>query len=729
MPVSEPPNGGAASIFRDMNGATAHQPRKGEVRSWGGWIENMFLQLSADAAAAGAALAAEVAARQVALAAETAARQAADTAAAGQIAARATITALNGAVATLNAADAAAQDQIARRATVDELAAEVERAMFAEDVQAGRTEDEALLARSRSRIAQLGARGAVSPGMPRPIYDRLGRMVGWDSAGRTVSGGHVIHPDRSRGAGRWLEAFRDAWDRLALGVEMDGGVTIPELRQPLPTARGAVGRWVSILRDRADRVLIGWQRGWLNPMAVGVGTWRDPAEIAGGWPVSNVRLGPQHLYATLHEEVGGYTCDVMQRPGATNLVPVEAGRRARGLLIVAQSGGGAGSGPAGPLPLPYGHRAHALMTGWYGAYGDADHTASIAGYADLQPAAGPWLQAYAPGLALSDALADLDMQAGRRCPGYISWTSWEGSQPLQNFFPGTPGHWLHENAAAGVAAMIRSAAGYRGADLAAVLLIQGEAGASSSYATMLASWIDTVAPLYAAAAGQSAIPHVLFRQTSIPANATGADPQAVAQAQLAVARARLGSGVTMTGPMYHLPLHDTLHADNVGRLIGAEQDAVALHHAVTLGQTWWPLWPVAGGATRSGAVIRLPMQLPPVATGLALDDDWVSPVPNRGLVYSDAGSGASIQSVALDGSDLVITLTANPGSAANKRISYALYQGVPVEAQPGDGLPGWAGGRGQIYARTDIASPAWRRGRIGYPTIRLYSMAFQETVA
>lgn len=169
------------------------------------------------------------------------------------------------------------------------------------------------------------------------------------------------------------------------------------------------------------------------------------------------------------------------------------------------------------------------------------------------------------------------------------------------------------------------------------------------------------------------IPHVLLRQTNIGSADVAPQPHDTPLATLAVARARLDDGVTLSGAMYHLPLWDNIHLNTVGRMLLGDQEGHAYYEAVRRGGVWHPLWPVEGGVTRTGAVITIPMQLPPDADALMLDDDWVPAVDGRGFVYSDASSGAAVQSVAILGPNVIVTLTADPGAAADKRISYALF--------------------------------------------------------
>ena len=195
----------------------------------------------------------------------------------------------------------------------------------------------------------------------------------------------------------------------------------------------------------------------------------------------------------------------------------------------------------------------------------------------------------------------------------------------------------------------------------------------------------------------------------------------VEQEQLAVARARFGLGVTLTGPMYQQPLSDSIHADNLGRMMGGEVDALAYHWAVTKGEDFHPLWPVAGGVTRTGTEVRVPFALPLGTSALRIDDDWVLTVPDAGFIWTDDGAGVGIASVAIDGTEVVITLDGDPGVTTSETLEYAIFNA------PDD--TGWASGRGLIYADSGQPSVYYRRGFAVPPTIRHYSVRFKEILA
>lgn len=599
------------------------------------------------------------------------------------------------------------------------------------DVGLGRVDntadiDKDLSLRTKAAISARGPshRDELIPGMAWNVIDALGRYAGIDLDGYLRASGVKIYNATERdNMGPYALAFMDVAKRVAMGITKDGATMIANVLIPVPAGRDFISEQVPIIVDKAGRMLMGIHPAGLALVGPGLSTYRAPTELKGGYSAINVRMAPEHMVGTVQFE-GGYVCDVAQRLVGNDYnaaVAIDDGP-IRGVLVIGQSNAGAGSGPVGALPVaePLAPHHSFITEGAYAAYGTTNSTTSLNGYDDIQAAKSFSNQAYAPSAAMGGALANLDIAAWRRAPAYVFFTAWEGSQPISSFLPATAGHYNHANALAGIRAMLRCGDNYRETELTAMLFIQGENG-SVDYATSLGDYIDDVVPLYADQGGIEALPF-LFRQINLAQNASAADTYHVELDQLAVARARLGDGVTMTGPMYHLPLHDTIHADNLGRLIGGEMDAVAYRSAVELGETFHPLWPVAGGVTRTGNTITVPMSLPPglPSSALDIDADWVATVPNAGFVYSDASSGATITNVAISGTNIVITLSANPGAAANKLLSYAIYSATPVA--------GWAGGRGLIYSDTGIESPAHRKGLSVPETIRHYCVRFQESL-
>jgi hypothetical protein len=125
--------------------------------------------------------------------------------------------------------------------------------------------------------------------------------------------------------------------------------------------------------------------------------------------------------------------------------------------------------------------------------------------------------------------------------------------------------------------------------------------------------------------------------------------------------------VVLVGPKYQYTYQgDGIHLTAAeSRRMGAMAGKV-----VAYGPTWEPLWPsTTSPITRHGAVITIPMHVP--VPPMVLDTTNVTDPGSYGFTYTDDGTPPAISSVALDGSNVVVTLASTP-TGANKKIRYAL---------------------------------------------------------
>ena len=187
--------------------------------------------------------------------------------------------------------------------------------------------------------------------------------------------------------------------------------------------------------------------------------------------------------------------------------------------------------------------------------------------------------------------------------------------------------------------------------------IQGEADRTEVLATYLAWLRELQADLTEDMGGGAAV-QLVTDQTSTWMATAGASSE-VPLAQLAAGLA--DAAIHCVGPKYHLPVvADGIH------LTGPASARLGCYHAraenaVRSGAGWLPLH--CTGATRTGAVIRLAMHVP--VAPLVIDTAAVSNPGNLGLSWGQTGGTArTIQSVALDGADVVVTLTGDPGAPA-----------------------------------------------------------------
>jgi hypothetical protein len=560
-----------------------------------------------------------------------------------------------------------------------------------------------------------------------------GGRAGITETGAIVTRRIDLYPDGdNRDSAADYQATIECDAGTLLGFLDDGRVHLAGLRLDLTAVAGAddrddIGEYRPIISgvDAAgvERVILALDASGavFVPGAAEIITvpeFREPETLRGTHGQFNIRQTATHIYASVQSR--GAVCDVEQRRNLTTYTTAVAVGPVEGIIAIGQSNIMPGSGEAGPpLLAATAFPHHVLKPNGFGALdGVDDHVATMAGRVDLTAYSERVEFAQTPAFMMGEALAELEARDWRITPR-VFFTSGRGSQPLENFFPLTAGQHMHENAIAGAQAIQRLAAQYHGSTLAAVLMIQGEA-ATADYDVLLASYLDTVLPLFGTATAGPA-PHFVYVQINRETNAGSLGTAEVPLKQLAVARARLGSGVTLSGPMYHAPVHDNIHASDRGRMLVGEQNAVAWR-AARSGIDWHPLWPVAGGVTRSGVTVTVPFSLPPGGLALALDTDWVEAAPDMGFVYADdAATGITITAVAISGNSVVLTLSANPGAALGQRIEYALFNA------PND--TGWASGRGQLYATTGIASPFHARGFDLPPEIRLYAVRFRETIA
>lgn len=544
----------------------------------------------------------------------------------------------------------------------------------------------------------------------------------------------LLPTDRDFGAAVF-PMLLDADDRIALGFDLSlRRLIMADVHVPVAPDNRDEGRELEPLaKDIGGRILIGLRpdgvdlapsQALIDRLGIGSGggtaiEYRPASAFLGAHgDVFNIRLGDAYRYATV-QTTDGYVGDIVQPIASTAAVPLSTAPF-RYLAVWSQSQGGGGSGPIGSPPIAGTIYDAFILRANANSYASGLPARPVGQASDLASVIEPILtnQAQTPAAMFALALARLDRRAGRRMPGTIISTSWQGSQPIGEFFPDAPNYPnLYENARIQAIDAKTVAADVYGRTLDhTILFIQGENNsATPSYKSQMDSLLDTVVPTLGAASGISGSPHFLIMQTHAVANASEAIS---GLAHVAVARARAGSGVTLAGPMYQQPVHDGTHSDNIGRILGGETAAVAYEWAKVKGQIFKPLWPVSGGVTRVGTVITIPMELPLGTAALSIDTDWVAAILAYGFRFTDdSGSPPAIQSVAVSGANIIVTLVAAP-TGANKRIRYALDDMTPAA--------GWTGTRGQIFA--DTGQPALFAEYGGPATIRHYAVRFEEIV-
>lgn len=140
--------------------------------------------------------------------------------------------------------------------------------------------------------------------------------------------------------------------------------------------------------------------------------------------------------------------------------------------------------------------------------------------------------------------------------------------------------------------------------------------------------------------------------------------------------------VYLVCPKYMLPYADTAHLTNhgyrrLGEYYGKVYSAVVLH-----GERWEPLRPLS--VSRIDAVITVLFHVPVLP--LVFDSVLSALCSNEGFSYHDSTSSATISSVAISGSTVVITLSNTP-TGTGKTLKYARTEVT---------IGGFAGGAGSL---------------------------------
>jgi hypothetical protein len=335
-------------------------------------------------------------------------------------------------------------------------------------------------------------------------------------------------------------------------------------------------------------------------------------------------------------------------------------------------------------------------------------------------ATAPFVDLYDPPDQLAHLPATLDAYAaeqvsrdgGRAPTGIYAYTQWQGGAPIEAFVKGSV---HYQDLLAEIRRTTASAKLYkRSFAVRGIVWIQGET-VSPNYGATLERLADDLAADIQAITGQATRPELMIQQI----NRLDPDPRitGVELDQLALARRRFGTGITMIGPMYQgrFGAGDSIHVADIGKMAMADVAGIVFDR-IRRGQSFTPLWPIA--VTRNGTEIDVKFAVPGKA--LAFDADLVPPTAAQGFAYRDDAGSAHVVSVALVGGDTVrITLDQAP-SGTGRRIDYALGNEAAAN--------GFAAARGNLYSE-DTATSVY--GRLGYPVpmkVRHYAVRFSEAV-
>jgi hypothetical protein len=390
---------------------------------------------------------------------------------------------------------------------------------------------------------------------------------------------------------------------------------------------------------------------------------------------------------------------------------VEANAPLDGLLVFGQSNAGlfVASDIDSNLHAPL--FPHTVVGSSLGYWGDNTTVRPVvaAPFQDLYDP--PSLIGHYPATLDAYAAERVARDAGRAPTGLYAYSQFQAGQAITAFVRGTINY---QDLLDDVRRTAASAKLYkRSFVVRGIVWIQGEAP-SGNYEASLETLADNLAEDIKAITGQSIRPELMIQQINTP----DAQPviTGVELAQLALARRRFGSGITLIGPMYQgrLGFGDPVHVSDLGKMALADVAGLVFDR-IRRGITFTPLWPVS--VTRSGGVIDVRFALP--GGPLAFDGDFVPATQDFGFVYHEPASPARVASVAIVAPDTVrITLDRVP--AGPGLLEYALGNENATDR--------FAAGRGNLYSEDNATSVYWR---LGYPVprkVRHYAVRFQEGV-
>lgn len=416
-------------------------------------------------------------------------------------------------------------------------------------------------------------------------------------------------------------------------------------------------------------------------------------------------------YLVTFRDPDGTTYDARQLQGSSGWL-VESTATLDGLIVYGQSNAGpnVATDINANLRKPiFPHTVVGSSLRFFGTNETAWPSVAAAPFADLYDP--PDQIAHLPATLDAYAAEQASRDAGRAPTGLYAYTQYQGGAPIESFVKGSINY---QDLIAEVRRATASAKLYgRSFAVRGIVWIQGET-VSPNYGATLETLADNLAADIQAITGQAARPELMIQQV----NRLDPDPRitGVELDQLALARRRFGTGITMIGPMYQgrLGAGDSIHVADTGKM--ALADVVGLvFDRIRRGQSFTPLWPIA--VTRNGAEIDVKFAVP--GNALAFDGDLVAPSRDQGFAYRDDANSAHIVGVAIVGGDTVrITLDQAP-TGSGRRIEYALGN------EPENGF---VSARGNLYSEDSALS---FYARLGYPVpakVRHYAVRFSEAV-
>lgn len=433
-----------------------------------------------------------------------------------------------------------------------------------------------------------------------------------------------------------------------------------------------------------------------------------PAVVMNLGDGTNLRSDGNDFVATF-KDADGTTYDARQVGGSPGWL-VESAAPLDGLLVYGQSNAGlyVATDVNANLRKPlFPRTVVGSSLGFYGTDTSVWPNVASAPFADLYDP--PGAIGHLPATLDAYAAEQVARDAGHASTGLYAYSQYQGGQPIGAFIKGSVNYQDLMNEvrrAAASAKLYKRTFVVRG-----IVWIQGET-VSANYGATLEQLADDLATDIVAITGQKVRPELMIQQINLPdaqPSVTGVELD-----QLALARRRQGSGITMVGPMYQgrFGAGDLMHVSDLGKMMLADVAGLVFDR-IRRGVPFTPLWPVA--VSRNGAVIDIKFNVP--GNGLALDTDWLpNDIANYGFAYTDSVPSAYVQSVRIVGADTVrLTLNTAP-TGGNGQVQYALGNEAAAD--------GFSAGRGALYSE-DSAASVYRR--LGYPVpakVRHYAVRF-----
>jgi hypothetical protein len=501
---------------------------------------------------------------------------------------------------------------------------------------------------------------------------------------------------------RVLDYYRgDGVKVFTAGIGDDSGTTGRDVATFRWTIEGLDGVVLGVRKDgTVDVLLSDWSKDQIGG-GTGGGGYIDPATFSTAYRFMNVRRVDATTRVATRQEDDGIVQDVRKIDGHAGII-AENIAAPHFLGIMGQSNAyRTGVEPALVTTPVYPHNA-LMFEGRLDGYRDQYRSASaFTGIEALYDAAdrSQWPQSM-----IAFAIEDRIRRLGQPSPGLLCFTSHYGGQPITSFQPGTA-PFANMMLAAEQAGPKLAAYGRPAPTAVGVIFIQGETGPFTGYKALLEALAPQITSGVGTRLGMATPPQLLLAQTNEYDDAGTAD--LVFQDQFEAARDNLG--ITGLGPMYQCPLEagDPIHLSAIGRMVFGDA-AADVYVSLMRGVSVVPMWPIS--VSRTGTVITGTMSHP-----ITRDTDWVLPVAQDGWKVRHASGTTAISNIAYSGADFEITLAAPPG--ANPFLTYA-------ELTDTAGLNGWANGRGQLYAATNIESTYWRLGYAVPRFVRHYCHRF-----